>query len=873
MEENNMEQTTQCEDKITQEFHHWPIRISRVYYNQLSVDPALPSQMDERGDSKQDKKNITALYSKGSVAGWLYKFLEVIKQNFGFFPPMKLVQPSYEWAKCRDISDVSTKPSGRGDFESLELNLLYEKCSTICCDVRDEDRKKPINACNDTQQCNTCNHDMRNCEFFDNQTASLLLGETIDSLKAEKKRKKIEALLTESISDDNGNPKKAEVLYHADESGDDFPYIKYYCPRTFMLEFAFPLIVDETIIGVLIMGQLIPEDMKNTIFEKCSNLLNWEGDAKKAKEDEFFSPNQTYNLKSNEFNTLSSAKSDTFVLPSDGIDKFVDLFAKEAIRQSRCLQDRYNETWNSFKQNALSNFKKVFSEKATDEKKQPKDIEVLPTLLESIVEKLNGVERIYYYRATRKRDPKDTNLHFICGLKRNKENHEYIVVESLIDDHLKKLATNKIHGNLNNYPREGNTISIMLDKEGKDSKCIPYGLDNFRMNSHFFINLSPDDTPCQGFLVSFTDKFFKALQIRQVDHGRLQSLFDVIGEDVDFHFSFAEIEQAKNLYQSTSSFIAHEMTQQTFTISGRISDIETSWNRIYTASGKRDPILREAIMQTNPIVNNYLRDINSVYAQMTNLSKMLLAVSHRDDNLAIGYTTKWFRSEVVRPVIDSYYIKHSEKQMEIIPDEALNDQRITTLELPLTVIIFNLISNAIKYGFEGTKIYIKAAQSASEAQEFEFSVVDYGWEIKKEDKDWIFELGTRLQYKSDDNENSSKRIYQTANETGTGIGLNLVQEYLDSIQGKVTAVESVKVSDYNLPLILAAIASTRESPHKNKERLQAYYQEAESSGLYKEIVQTPLSFDRRKRRLAEIDLDVMKPMYKTTFTIKIPNKI
>jgi signal transduction histidine kinase len=870
MEENNMDISTKSENTNIRGFYRWPIRISRVFYNQSTIDPDS-SCTDERKEAENTSTNLTALYSKGSVAGWMYKFLEVIKQKFGFFPPMKLVQPSYAWTKSPNFLDTSTKPCIYGDFESLELNLLYEKCSPICGELRKKDAEKAASDCDNNRHCDTCNQDEIFCEYVDNQVASFLLGETIDSLKDENKKKEIEDCWKYNIFDDNGNPRRLEVLYSKGNYY-EFPYIKYYCPRTYMLEFAFPLIVDKTIIGVLIMGQLIPAYMTKTIFEQCKNCLNWEDD-EQEKNRKYFELNKTCGPEREKYQyyKLTSEESDTFVLTTDKVDEFSNLFSQEAHRQSVCLQYRYEEIWNSFKQNALSAFKQDLSDFSMSHEKRNDMTESLDKQLISIAEKLSCVKQIWYYRATRKRDPKDTQLHFQSGLGFDiKEDDNGIKLNHIEEKSLKKyfldrLSTKEIYEHLSDYSKKGNSINLMEKPE-----WLPHGLKSLTENSHFFMSFSLDNTPSQGFLISFEDEFYETLQIRSIDNERLQILFDTIGEEMDFCISFDEIKKSKNLYQGTSSFIAHELTQQTFTISGRINDLETSWSQIYTAKEGNDPSLRHEIEVKSKIIKDYMRDMKSVYSQMTNLSKVLLAVSHKDDNLAIGYAKKWFRSGYVRPVMESYHVKRTEKRMGIEVDDSVNDQYITSQELQLTVIIYNLISNALKYGFDGTKIYIKAEENKSSANEFKFTITDYGWAIKDADKEWIFELGTRLQYGS---KNSEGRDYQDTKETGTGIGLNLVQEYLKDIGGEVTGVTSIKVSEYNLPLIKAAIAFTRKSPHKEKEKLQEYLHKAEASGLYKEIVKQHISVDRQTFREAEIDRRVMNPMYKTTFEITIPNKI
>jgi len=84
-------------------------------------------------------------------------------------------------------------------------------------------------------------------------------------------------------------------------------------------------------------------------------------------------------------------------------------------------------------------------------------------------------------------------------------------------------------------------------------------------------------------------------------------------------------------------------------------------------------------------------------------------------------------------------------------------------------VLFNLISNAIKYSEEDSKIFCRIFQ---EGEETHIEVQDYGIGIPENEQKYLFE-----------------RFFRASNvETiqGTGLGLNIVKRYIELLGGKIT---------------------------------------------------------------------------------------
>lgn len=86
------------------------------------------------------------------------------------------------------------------------------------------------------------------------------------------------------------------------------------------------------------------------------------------------------------------------------------------------------------------------------------------------------------------------------------------------------------------------------------------------------------------------------------------------------------------------------------------------------------------------------------------------------------------------------------------------------------LVIRNLLSNAIKYTFENDTITISTRE---DKENIEIDIMDSGVGIKDEDKTKIFNFDVK------------HSTVGTANEKGTGLGLNLCKEFIEMNKGKI----------------------------------------------------------------------------------------
>ena len=124
--------------------------------------------------------------------------------------------------------------------------------------------------------------------------------------------------------------------------------------------------------------------------------------------------------------------------------------------------------------------------------------------------------------------------------------------------------------------------------------------------------------------------------------------------------------------------------------------------------------------------------------------------------------------EIIKPQIT----KFDEERAPFKTDKTLFNQ-----------IFYNLFDNAVKYCYEGTKIFVDFSRKFPENSVRILSIVNYGKKI-----------------------DSSEYLYQKyvrgslENYAGVGLGLYIVKSLVDSLEGSVHHT-CEKVSDFNIPLI------------------------------------------------------------------------
>lgn len=131
----------------------------------------------------------------------------------------------------------------------------------------------------------------------------------------------------------------------------------------------------------------------------------------------------------------------------------------------------------------------------------------------------------------------------------------------------------------------------------------------------------------------------------------------------------------------------------------------------------------------------------------------------------------------------------------------------------LNHVLFNLVDNAIKYGYRGTNINISISlppdqlecqktEAYEKINKIYISVISYGNEISEEDRKQIFKLFYRSGY-------SSKK-------EGMGIGLFLAKKLCDSLGYDIECKKSKLIAKYNLPVSYYSSLDGEIDSHINK---------------------------------------------------------
>lgn len=181
------------------------------------------------------------------------------------------------------------------------------------------------------------------------------------------------------------------------------------------------------------------------------------------------------------------------------------------------------------------------------------------------------------------------------------------------------------------------------------------------------------------------------------------------------------------------------------------------------------------------IERNAMRLLNMV-DQVLDLAKLQGTKDQEKTNQGV--------SEIVEFLVHSFQSLVEEKQIELSIDYSTKDELFVSM-VPdaLTKILTNLLSNAFKYTPPGGKVIIKVDRDSH--HNVLLSIRDTGCGISPEDQSTIFERFTRLQKTED-------------SVSGTGIGLALVKQLVESHEGTITVNSQLEVGSefiVSLPLV------------------------------------------------------------------------
>jgi signal transduction histidine kinase len=158
-----------------------------------------------------------------------------------------------------------------------------------------------------------------------------------------------------------------------------------------------------------------------------------------------------------------------------------------------------------------------------------------------------------------------------------------------------------------------------------------------------------------------------------------------------------------------------------------------------------------------------LRRLESTIKDFLDIAKI------EEMDLKVRLTAVNIYDDVVKEVEDTYLSEIYEKRM-LLQNNIPSDLIVKTDRHLLITIFNNLISNAIKYGITGGHIIVDCEQHKDKIR---FSVYNDGIPINADDKESLFKKFSRIETEN------NKKI------KGTGLGLFIVKNILESLGGKI----------------------------------------------------------------------------------------
>lgn len=185
----------------------------------------------------------------------------------------------------------------------------------------------------------------------------------------------------------------------------------------------------------------------------------------------------------------------------------------------------------------------------------------------------------------------------------------------------------------------------------------------------------------------------------------------------------------------------------------------------YSAQMEKGEMNNSDMAHTGKIITRQGRQLLAFINQLLDISRIKSAVSkpqwkHGDIALYISMLVENFHNQAELKGVRISYLHEGEKSsIDFVPDYVLK-------------IVSNLVSNALKFSTQGGEVRVTSAVNRNQLT---LRVADQGIGMSHEEQEHIFEL-----------------FYQSDNKLmglGSGVGLTLVKQIVDSMSGRVT-VES-----------------------------------------------------------------------------------
>lgn len=687
--------------------------------------------------------NRDGIYDSDTLRG----FLADSSDDAGINNPLSLFQvvpTSCEFPNSRHIKaiDIPQDPFLREILGSerrvirIDPENLY--MNMPCCNL--------FRKCNNGRNTQKCfEQDNRIIILFDKELSKIHFKKNFEQFCG--KLKEIIANYNESLT---GNDKKSFLSLYSDTDTHEL-YVWYKCQYSNLLEYFFPIIHSGTIIAVLMQGQRIPEGVnQDELFPLYRNGGKYE-----AKLDRSIKniPNRLFRCQPMSAERLAAIW-ERVRLIEERIDKEVLSFARYYVSNKFLnLEDDFHkqiETNIGTRENLdIVQFKSILNDilyKICDLFNKGGFINIYST-----EPSINGMdtENITFYQI-------GTSL-----LAGSEQITDTFVFRNLPEPLLETIQNN------------GLAKFLIRSQQFSDNEI--FRIENLLIGKMKNLIWKRYST----WKEYYTEQF-------EIFSTFLKSAYHTLLEPYNM-FRSADL---RNKLETSMRVSVHETSQIIPTI---ISILETEYNIDTRQLIREDKLSLQQIRQRERTIFDAIQRLtllDGLYKRSTLIFKEQKSEESWNDFHRIVYA--------LQTLFQKTAFDNNRQYINIVKNPfAFNKCDLFTDYSFLNHALFNLVDNAIKYGYRGTNINITISlppeqldyQKTGDYEKIDkiyISVISYGGEISEEDRDQIF----KLFYRSSD---SSKK-------EGMGIGLFLVKKLCNSLGYDVECRKSKLIANYNLPV-------------------------------------------------------------------------
>lgn len=597
-------------------------------------------------------------------------------------------------------------------------------------------------------------------------------------------------------------------------------FVCYQCPFVKLYKCAFPIYVENTVVAVLFTGQFnIGDSVKSSYLKKIIKTT--------SEEDTFNKIKEKFKQKDDLVGFIRSK-----LLPI--VFDFSKKSRENLFKQRKAiLSKKINNQIASMEEMVaefLSNLNYGIGEAETKKATQNDFWTIISNCIAPYLKMVNAYELLVFIDdQTLTNEPSSV----ICGIQLNP------YIEQNCSNTFDFSWDNKYTNSIYTRNNEGDLINEVLFNH-ISNKDIDYSSEQYDIIARF--------GKLQPFAVVIryleSSKIINYGKIRRTVLEHLETFFLKVGQEL-VHLSVRKSEQ---INKSVLRIYRHEIIHQIEVLNHNnlFLDMkklkETDENKLRHVAEDQ----RQCIHELDFITHN----INVFTGK---LEHRLMDVD-KGQSIDVG-------NDIINKAISLYQRAKRDKCLWFsVQNTAANDVINTNLSL-LDMIFFNLMSNAIKYAYSGTKIVIGFNDRMDYNRPHSISLTDFGSSVDADYQTQVFQMYFR-------GNNTYGQI------EGSGLGLYVANEVARVLDAKLTWTCD-KISDYNVPILMRYLHLMPGSIDLVGISDQIYflakkeYNRLKDNSILNQAVNINYLENPEKWSKIEIQEDLLTPTYKVTFEIQL----